>query len=355
MQSATQEGTAVLNPYPPAVGAPAVQPGWAASTDRSDAAPIHPRISIQKLDVFCRVVQLGGVSLAADELHVSQPVVTRQVRALERQLGTELFDRSGPRRDKLTEAGQVVYAWAEDVLRRTRQVERDLVAISDESPGDVALGASMAVGTYALAALVTRFRQSHPGLTLRLDISSTEHAIEDVRDGTLDFALVELVDQDLGPTPLRVEAVGGDELVLVAAPGAEPAGATITPAELELLPLVEALEGSAQARYLDGQLRAAGVAQRNVVLRFGHPEAMKRAAAQGIGASFVTRTAAQEELAQGSLREIGVEGLALRIPISLVYHRDHAFSAAQTALLRELRQGFGPATAARSADVVNYA
>src|SRR6266487_757938 len=96
------------------------------------------RISLHKLDVLSRVVQLGGVSRAAEDLFVAQPVVTSHIRSLERRLDVVLFYREG-RQFHLTDAGQIVHAWAQDVLTRTRELERDLGALSDGSTGNVVL------------------------------------------------------------------------------------------------------------------------------------------------------------------------------------------------------------------------
>lgn len=301
--------------------------------------PIHSRISIQKLDVFCRVVQMGGVSLAAENLRVSQPVVTAHIRSLERQLDLELFDRSRHRRDGLTEMGRVVHAWAEDVVRRTRQVERDLVALAEKAVGSVGLGASVTVGTYALAPLVAEFRQSHPGVMLRLDVESTEHALEDIRNGRLDFAFVELADPELPTAGIEVERVGTSELVLVACPGAEPYDDSITLDELARLPVIGASASSAHGRFVDRELLRLGVRTCDVMLQFDHPEATKHAVAQGLGAAFIARAAVHRELERGVLREIEVQGLSLRIAVALVYHHEHSFSAPQKELLHELRQG----------------
>ena len=179
------------------------------------------RISLHKLDVFSRVVQLGGVGRAAEDLFVAQPVVSAHLRSLESRLGSaELFYREG-RQLRLTEAGRAVHDWAEDVLTRTRELERHLAGLSDGSTGSVAMGASMSVGSYVLPRVLANFRARHPGATLRLGIASTERAIEDTRAGVLDFAVV-VTEPTLELPGMEIEQIGSDQIVLVAAPGGEP-------------------------------------------------------------------------------------------------------------------------------------
>ena len=126
---------------------------------------------------------LEALGRAAEDLFVAQPVVSAHLRSLENRLGgAELFYREG-RQLHLTEAGRAVHAWTEDVLTRTRELERHLASLSDGSTGSVVMGASMSVGSYVLPHVLTSFRARHPGAALRLGISSTEHAIEETAVG----------------------------------------------------------------------------------------------------------------------------------------------------------------------------
>jgi LysR family transcriptional regulator, low CO2-responsive transcriptional regulator len=309
--------------------------------------PLDLRISLHKLDVLSRVVQLGGVGRAAEDLFVAQPVVSAHIRSLERRLGAQLFYREG-RQLHLTEAGRAVHAWAEDVLTRTRELERHLGGLSDGSTGSVVMGASMSVGSYLLPHVLTSFRARHPGAELRLSIASTEHAIEDTRTGALDFAVV-VTEPDLELPGMEVEQIGSDEIVLVAAPGSEPHADVISVQDLKALPFIETPEGFIRRTFVEQRLRAAGVVDRNVVLQLGHPEAMKRAAQEGIGVTLLFRTAVRSELDSGLLREVQVVGVDVAVPISLVHRKGKSFSALHKKLIGEIREavaGAGEAPAA---------
>ena len=150
---------------------------------------LDPRISLRKLEVFSLVVQLGGVSRAAEHLYVAQPVVSAHIRSLEERLQTKLFYREG-RQMRLTESGQAVYSWAEDLLTKTRTPRSSPSGLSDGRRGTVVFGASMSIGSYRLPSILADFRETHPGVDLILGISDTEHAIEDTRTGEFDFSVV---------------------------------------------------------------------------------------------------------------------------------------------------------------------
>lgn len=299
---------------------------------------IDRRISLHKLEVLCQVVEQGGVGRAAEALFVAQPVVTAHVRSLEERLGTKLFYREG-RRLHLTESGRVVHAWAQDVLARTRELDRHLAGLSEGSRGSVALGASMSLGSYRLPAVLTAFHRDHPEVELRLSISDTEHAIEDARAGAFDFAVV-VADADPGGPGMATELLGHEELVLIAAPEAAPAAAEVSPAELAELPFVEAPEGIVRRRFVDRSLKELGVRERDVALEFGHPEAMKRAVRAGLGVSMLFRGAVAEELELGLLREVRIAGAEVRIPVYLVHRKGKEFSPPHLELIGAVRESF---------------
>src|SRR5919109_5628135 len=182
---------------------------------------IDRRITLHKLEVFELVVELGGVSRAADRLYVAQPVVTAHIRSLEERLGTDLFYREGGRMH-LTEGGRAVHAWAADLLRRTRELSRHLEGLSDGTQGSVVLAASMSIGSYSLPPLLSRFRRERPLVDIVLNILDSEHAMADTEAGENDFAVV-IAETDPVSQSLRAEMLGEDELVVVAAAEGEPA------------------------------------------------------------------------------------------------------------------------------------
>jgi len=299
---------------------------------------IDRRINLHKLEVLCLVVELDSVTAAAEALFVAQPVATAHIRTLENRLGTKIFYREG-RRLHLTESGRAVHAWAADVLARTRELDRHLTGLSEGSRGSVAVGASMSLGSYRLPPLLTEFRRANPGVELRLGIADTEHAIDDARAGVVDFALV-VSDADLEVPGLASEPLGHEELVLVAAPGAEPAGGEVGPEELAGLPFVEAPEGIVRRRFVDRCLGAVGLGERDVVLELGHPEAMKRAVRDGVGVSMLFRSAVAEEVELGMLREVRLAGADVRVPVYLVHRKGKEFSPPHRALLDAIRAEF---------------
>src|ERR1700754_2168205 len=135
------------------------------SPDPSVRDPLENRISLQKLEVFCVVVRLGGVRRAAEELFISQPVVSAHIRSLQERLGVKLFRREG-RGIALTEAGMRVHGWAMNVLRGRAELDSDLKNLTKGMAGAVNVSSTMLVGSYVLPEILIKFRRQCPGVLI---------------------------------------------------------------------------------------------------------------------------------------------------------------------------------------------
>jgi LysR family transcriptional regulator, low CO2-responsive transcriptional regulator len=297
---------------------------------------LDSRITLQKLEVFCTVVEFGSVRAAADHLYVSQPVVTTHIRSLEERLGAALFYREG-RRLRLTEAGQTVHSWARDVLTSGRDLARRLDGLSSGSEGDVVVGASMSIGSYVLPAVLARFKREQADAGIKLTILDSDRAILATEAGECDFSVV-LIDEEPRSRSIKGEHLGEEELIVIAAPDGEPRSDLISTAELGSLTFVEAPKEMIRHAIVDRQLRKVGVSNRLVGIECGHPEAMKRAVQSGLGVTLLFRTTVQDELASGELREIKLADASFSIPFYLIYHKAKLFSALQRALMDVIRQ-----------------
>jgi DNA-binding transcriptional LysR family regulator len=299
---------------------------------------IDDRINIQKLQVFDAVVNLGGISRAADQMKVAQPVVTEHIQSLERRLGAKLFEREG-RRLVLTEAGRLAHQWCTDVLRRTREFDRELQGLSDGLRGSIVIGTSMSTGSYELPTLLSVFARRYPDVRIRVDVTGAEQAIEATITGRNDLSVVAVQ----GPPALASlvsEQIGVDEVVLVAPPRGVTAEQLLTIKELAELPFVEAQAGSLRRVFMDTQFEVAGLPSRRVVMEFGHPEGIKTAVANGVGVAPLFRSAVRRELETGELREIAVQGLHIAAPVWLVHRRSRILSPVHQELIVEIRSYF---------------
>ena len=140
----------------------------------------------RQLAAFCAVVERRSFSQAAEQLGVTQPAVSLQIRSLEKRLGLQLLDRSG-RRVEPTEAGHRLYRSAQRLLALEEQLLQELGEEAEgELSGRLEIGASTGPGGTVLPVLLAQFQQRHPAVHVALSVSDTQRVVEQVarRGGT---------------------------------------------------------------------------------------------------------------------------------------------------------------------------
>jgi DNA-binding transcriptional LysR family regulator len=304
------------------------------------------RISLKKLELLCLVADLGSIKEAAERLYVTQPVVTAHIRSLNERLGVELLYRDGNRM-RLTESGAIVYRWASELLMRTRDLEQQLARFSDGLRGSARVASSMTVGSYLLPPVVSAFKLERPEVHIAVAVASPEQAVQEIDSGEADFGVV-IAEEDLDLAPdVERELLGHEPLVLVTAPDSAYAEEDeVLADELAEMSFVSSPRDQMRQRLVDRFFREMGLGSPNLVLEFGHAEAMKGALRAGVGVGFLFRSSVAEALALGQLREIGVAGHDFSAPILLLHRKRRELSRAQMDLIAAIRR------AIRDRDVV---
>lgn len=294
------------------------------------------RISLYKLEVFCAVVELGGAGRAAARMVVSQPVISEHIRSLEQRLGATIFDRT-PHGLELTEAGHRVYGWARDTLRRSAEMERDLAGLSGGTAGVAAIATSMTVGTYLVPPIVTRFVAASPDARVTVHVFDPNQIWEAITSGLCDFGvpIAPVIPHGRG---LTGELVGHQDLILVGPPDPNATQVPMRAADVAALPFVSTPQSSIRRDIEDAELAKLGITDRNVVVEFGHPEAIKHAVANGLGFALLFRASAQRELDSGTLREITIDGASPRLPLYVVWRSGKRLSPMQRALVTAISE-----------------
>ena len=296
--------------------------------------PPDYRISLQKLEVFCKVAELGGVRRAAEELYVSQPVVSAHLRSLQERIGAKLFHPEG-RGIALTEAGERTLLWANEVLKGRIELAKELADLSEGLSGFVSIGASITVGNSILTPAVIDFKIENPSVSVRLEISAVETALEQTRVGRHDFAIV-ATDAVLDSRAFDSELVAQPPWAVIASPTSTIPD-TVTPAELAKLPFVCPPGGMAIRRSQDNALASIGIHDRRVEIELGSAEAIKQAVVADVGVAMLWRHSVTADLASGSLREITVDAPVLRDKLFIVRRTGIRLTPLQQRMLDRLR------------------
>jgi len=290
----------------------------------------------RRLQVFYTVARLLSFTKAAEELHMTQPAVTFQVRQLEEQFNTRLFDRTH-NRISLTDAGRRVYECAEKIFVLYSEMDNAVRELTGDVSGVLILGASTTIAEYMLPVLLGDFKQSHPDVTIRLKVANTDGIVSMVENNEIDLGVVEA---PVNNKNLVVEVCRTDQLVLIVPPGHELANEQSVPIQrLTDYPFICREEGSGTREVMIEALNAAGVSNNdlNLAMELGSLEAIKGAVEAGMGVSVLSKATLSKELKLGTLVAVNLEPPMMR-PFSFVHQKQKFRVRAMEELLSFARQ-----------------
>ena len=289
-------------------------------------------MDLRHLEIFLAVFETCSFSKAAKILSLTQPTISSHIKTLENDLETRLFDRLG-REIAPTKAGRLLYRYAKEIERLKMEATEAVGQSSGRLKGRLDVGGSTIPGEYLLPPVIGRFRSLHPDVTITLRIGDSEGVARMVAEGVAEVGVV-----GARPKESRIESttLSSDELILVAPPsyGAD----RISCGELKKVPLVFREEGSGSRTALQKALGRMGIDadDLHIVAEMGSTEAVKQAVKSGLGLSVVSRLAVREELGNGSLKEIDMEGLPVSRSLYIITNRLRAKSLVCRTFLRFL-------------------
>ena len=289
-------------------------------------------MNLNHLAIFHAVALTGGVGTGAARLHISHSAVSKQLADFENHLGATLFDRL-PRGVRLTEAGKLLLGYANRIFSLETEAEQVLGDLHALRRGRVSIGASRTIGGYLLPAILAQFNRLHPDIELTLEVANTAAIQTMLIDGAIDVGFTEGLSRS---EALEFSVMAEDELVLIAAPGAQPAGSLAVSA-LHGLPLLMREPGSGTRAVMEQALATHGVVPRSA-MTLASTEAIKRMVAAGMGYAFVSALAVSTEVQAGLLTIVPIKGLRIRRPLHRLELKGSWTSPAVTAFLQFMCQ-----------------
>ncbi|MDE3197395.1 MAG: LysR family transcriptional regulator [Acidobacteriota bacterium] len=293
-----------------------------------------------RLKVFRAVAEHRNFRKAGEALYLTQPAVTLQIKTLEKELNTKLFERTATG-VHMTESGRTLLGYAERLHDLAEEAEASLAALKGEMTGELALGASTTIAQYVLPALLAEFSRLHPAIQLQVFSENTEHIAEGVAAGRFGLGLIE------GPPmrrDLKVERWFDDELVLVVPASHEWANRpSISARKLAGVPFVLRERGSGTRSVVEQGLKKAGVrlGDLHIVMELDSIEAILSCIEAGLGIGFVSEWAMLRRRS-GTLATLRLTERAIRRNFSLVSPEGPALPAPAAAMHRFLRSRIPP-------------
>jgi DNA-binding transcriptional LysR family regulator len=290
------------------------------------------RVDTRLLRTFTTLARTGSFTVTATELHLAQSTVTVQIRALEKELGTRLFDRL-PRGALITEAGRRLLEEAEGVLEAEARLRASATAQGPPA-GRVVVGAGETLCSARLPGVIAALRRTHPRVRVDLEPVGTAGAVEGLRAGRLDLAL--LLEEHADFPDIGTERLATEPLVLLCAPDHPLArrGEPATWRELAGESFFLHEQGCSYSDSLAGELlRVPGARTR--LTRFGSIEAARSCAAAGLGLTLLPRATVEDALREGRLVVLAGPPIP-DVPVRLARHRRRWVSPAARVVVDEL-------------------
>jgi DNA-binding transcriptional LysR family regulator len=284
-------------------------------------------MTLHQLRIFLAVARHLSYSRAAEELRLTQPAVSAQVRELERHLGGVFFERIG-RAIRLTEAGAELLGYAEKVCTLVDEACLAMEEFGGLSRGRVAVAAVSTAGAYVLPPLLGAFRERHPEIRISLEVANRAVCERRLLRSEVDLVVMGRVPEEI---PHEAAPFLADELVVIAAPSHPLVGAKdIVAARLAAEPFILREVGSGTRLNAEEFLRQRGIGA-PVGLELGDNSAVKEAVAAGLGIALLSRHAIRMELALGRLAVLDVRGFPVRRQWYVVHRQKQRLSRAAAA------------------------
>ncbi len=280
-------------------------------------------MDFDQLHTFLEIVRLKSFSKAAQTCYRTQPAISAQVRQLEQELRTELFERFGSR-ISLTTAGKIFAQYAEQLLDLRKRAQDAIAELEREPRGELVIAANEATCIYVLPDVFSQFRLRFPAVQLQVVRSYGSHVVDAVMDNSADFGLTQLPVEEK-----RVQVVGVhcDEIRAIVPAGHPLAGReSVAPHDLVEHFLVLPKQGKTRSR-LNAWLEPVEDEVR-ISMELDSTEMMKRFALAGLGVSFLALSNCREEISAGKLCAVPLAPEPMTRRLGLIYRKDKALSKA---------------------------
>ena len=292
------------------------------------------RMTLDHLKLFRDVALARSMTRGAEICGVSQSAASQQLQETERVLGVDLLDR-GTRPFELTEAGRLYYEFCRDVLRRKEEFDGQLDQLKGRVQGTVRVAAIYSVGISDMARLEMEVGARMPEAQLLVEYLRPEKVYDAVVTDQADLGLVSYPESNREVTAIPWRE---DRMMLAAAPS-HPLAAKekLVPSDLAQGDFVAFDDDLRVGREVKRYLKDAGIPV-NVVMHFDNTQTLKEAVILGAGVSILPVRVLRNDIEQGRLVAIPIEGCALVRPLGIIHRRKKTFNLAAQVFLELLRQ-----------------
>src|SRR5580700_8400876 len=293
-------------------------------------------MDFDQVHTFLEIVRLKSFSKAAETCYRTQPAISAQVRQLEQELNTALFERFGSR-ISLTTAGKIFAEYAAQMLDQRRQAQDAINELERNPRGELVIAANEATCIYVLPQVFSEYKNLFPAVQLQVDRSFGARVVDAVMENIADFGLTQL---PVAEKRLQVADIYKDEIRLIV-PARHPLAdcKAVTAIDVLKFQLLLPKSGITRTRLnawfelVEDDLR--------VSMELDSTEMMKRFVMAGLGISFLAVSNCREEVAAGKLRAISLAPEPMMRRLGLIYRKDKALSKAALGFIQLVLDNLG--------------
>jgi DNA-binding transcriptional LysR family regulator len=283
---------------------------------------------------FSKVAETKSISRAAEELFVTQPAVSKQIKALEEELGDRLFDRLG-KKVHLTRTGEALYGRAVKILRSVEEAKAAVKGLSGECSGELVIGTSDHISLHRLPDVLKSYIATYPKVDLKLRCHRSETILDMVGGNLVDVGVItlpkvtgNLVSKVIWKDPMSLVFPKGHPLALLK---------SIRLRDITKYRLILPEPGTTTRKTIDDAF-AKGKLVANVGMEVAYIETIKGLVKAGLGISILPDKAVEAEVKGGLLLEARIQDANVTRNLGVVYLKDKYFSRPATEFLRFLKK-----------------
>ena len=279
-------------------------------------------MNLNQLKIFYLAAKKRNLSVAAAELFITQPAVTKGLQRLQEYYDMKFVDHIG-KKLVLTDAGEVLYEIAEKIFELESKAEESIRDFQERKRGRIRILSSESFGDYYLPRIIIPFSKAYPLVRITMNILPTEQVIENTATLNNDLGFISY---PVEHKKLLVKEVLEDQLVIITPPD-HPLGRypTLEPSNLEDQLLIMHETGSAPRKALENYIRKNDLSV-SIHLELSSNRAIKRAVEDGIGIALISRRVANEEIRNKRLRAIPLSDRSMTRKFYMVHHQDKYLS-----------------------------
>jgi DNA-binding transcriptional LysR family regulator len=295
-------------------------------------------MNLWQLHIFCKVIELKSFSKTGQAINLSQPTISTHIKDLESYFDCRLIDRMG-KQALPTKAGELLYGYARRLLLLSEETKSAIAAYKGKVKGRLVIGGSTIPGGYLLPRVIGEFSKKYKDVSISISISDTKKIVEDIQKGLIEFGIVGAETSLKGI--VQEKLMEDDMCLIVPADHKWASRKSVSVSMLQKEPFLIREKGSGTLLSLKNSLAKKQIDFKsfNIIAEMGNTTAVIQGIKNRIGVSILSPMAIQEELGNGSLMALLVDGLDLKRSFYLTRHGQRTASPIGHTFIQFLCEG----------------